>query len=712
MAEKFYRAHVMVCRGTGCTAGGSESILEALKEEVKKRHLEEEVKVGFTGCHGFCEMGPNVVIYPDDILYTHVTLDDVEEIVEETLVKGRPVERLLYRDPRTAEAIPHYHEIPFYAHQTRVVLHNCGFIDPENIEEYIARDGYAALAKVLTEMTPEEVIEEVKRSGLRGRGGAGFPTGLKWEFTRKARGEPKYLIANSDEGDPGAFMDRSLDEGDPHSIIEGMAIAAYATGAKKGFIYCRAEYPLAVKRLRHAIEQAREYGFLGENILGTGFSFDIELKEGAGAFVCGEETALMHSIEGKRGMPRPRPPFPATSGLWGKPTNINNVKSYACVPQIILKGADWFASMGTARSKGTMVYALTGQVKNTGLVEIPMGSTLGEVIFDIGEGIRDGRKFKAVQIGGPLGGCLPAELLNTPVDYESITETGAIMGSGGMIVVDDHTCMVEFAKFFLTFAIAEGCGQCPPCRAGGRQMLEILTRITEGRGRMEDLEKLEELSKVMKGAALCALGQLTPNPVLTTLKYFRDEYIAHIVDKRCPAGVCEALVPARCRNACPAEVNVPLYVRLIADGKYAAAYSRYKKAADAAPALADAYFRQGFALIALGNYPQAAKVLKRGLEIAPDWPRSGFHVQGLYGTNPGAKTAHVGALSQAVVDQPHDPDLPFVLGVLVHFDGEPDRAVPLFERAARLTVGSDAHLRAFLGAAQGARQGPGQPGQP
>ena len=578
MAEKFYRAHVMVCRGTGCTAGGSESILEALKEEVKKRHLEEEVKVGFTGCHGFCEMGPNVVIYPDDILYTHVTLDDVEEIVEETLVKGRPVERLLYKDPRTAEAIPHYHEIPFYAHQTRVVLHNCGFIDPENIEEYIARDGYAALAKVLTEMTPEEVIEEVKRSGLRGRGGAGFPTGLKWEFTRKARGEPKYLIANSDEGDPGAFMDRSLDEGDPHSIIEGMAIAAYATGAKKGFIYCRAEYPLAVKRLRHAIEQAREYGFLGENILGTGFSFDIELKEGAGAFVCGEETALMHSIEGKRGMPRPRPPFPATSGLWGKPTNINNVKSYACVPQIILKGADWFASMGTARSKGTMVYALTGQVKNTGLVEIPMGSTLGEVIFDIGEGIRDGRKFKAVQIGGPLGGCLPAELLNTPVDYESITETGAIMGSGGMIVVDDHTCMVEFAKFFLTFAIAEGCGQCPPCRAGGRQMLEILTRITEGRGRMEDLEKLEELSKVMKGAALCALGQLTPNPVLTTLKYFRDEYIAHIVDKRCPAGVCEALVPARCRNACPAEVNVPLYVRLIADGKYAEALEVHRQA--------------------------------------------------------------------------------------------------------------------------------------
>jgi len=578
MAERFYRAHVLCCRGTSCTAGGSESIFEALQEEVKGHYLEDEVKVGITGCHGLCEMGPNVVIYPDDILYTHVTVDDVKEVVEETLVKGRPVERLLYQDPRTAERVPHYHEIPFYGHQTRVVLHNCGFIDPENIEEYIARDGYAALAKVLTEMTPEEVIEEVKRSGLRGRGGAGFPAGLKWEFTRKAKGEPKYLIANSDEGDPGAFMDRSLDEGDPHSILEGMLIAAYAIGAKKGFIYCRAEYPLAVKRFRHAIGQARGYGFLGDNILGTDFSFDIELKEGAGAFVCGEETALMASVMGERGMPRPRPPFPATSGLWGKPTNINNVKSYATVPQIILKGADWFASMGTRRSKGTMVYALTGQVNNTGLVEVPMGSTLGEVIFDIGGGIQKGKPFKAVQIGGPLGGCLPAELLNTIVDYESITETGAIMGSGGMIVVDENSCMVEFAKFFLTFATDEGCGQCTPCRAGGPQMLEILTRITEGQGTMEDLEKLEELSRVMSGASLCALGQLTPNPVLTTLKYFRDEYIAHIVDKRCPAGVCEALVPARCLNACPAEVNVPLYVRLIADGKYDEALEVHRQA--------------------------------------------------------------------------------------------------------------------------------------
>ena len=479
------------------------------------------------------------------------------------------MERLLYKDPRTGEVVLHYHEIPFYAHQKRVVLHNCGFIDPENIEEYIARDGYAALAKVLTEMTPQDVIEEVKRSGLRGRGGAGFPTGLKWEFTRKARGEPKYLIANSDEGDPGAFMDRSLDEGDPHSILEGMLIAAYAIGARKGFIYCRAEYPLAVKRLRHAIEQAREYGFLSEKILGTDFSFDIELKEGAGAFVCGEETALMASIEGRRGEPRPRPPFPATSGLWGKPTNINNVKSYANVSQIILKGADWFSSMGTRRSKGTMVYALTGQVNNTGLVEIPMGSTLGEVIFDIGGGIRDGRQFKAVQIGGPLGGCLPAELLNTPVDYESITETGAIMGSGGMIVVDESTCMVELARFFLTFATAESCGKCPACRVGGKRMLETLTRITEGKGQMEDLELLEELSRGMADASLCALGQLTPNPVLTTLKYFRDEFIEHIVDKKCRAGVCPALVRARCTNACPAEVDVPTYIALIAQGRYA-----------------------------------------------------------------------------------------------------------------------------------------------
>jgi NADH-quinone oxidoreductase subunit F len=572
-----YRTHVLVCQGTGCMAGGSESICEAFREEVKRHHLEEDVRVGFTGCHGFCEVGPNVVIYPDDILYTRVSLEDVREISEETLVKARPVERLLYRDPKTGEAVAHYHEIPFYAHQKRVVLQNCGYIDPENIEDYIARDGYAALGKVLTEMTPEEVIEEVKRSGLRGRGGAGFPTGLKWEFTRKAGGQPKYLIANSDEGDPGAFMDRSLDEGDPHSILEGMLIAAYATGADKGFIYCRAEYPLAVERLRHAIREAREYGLLGENILGTRFSFDIELKEGAGAFVCGEETALIASIMGQRGTPRPRPPFPATSGLWGKPTNINNVKSYATVPQIILKGPDWFSSMGTRRSKGTMVYALTGQVNNTGLVEIPMGSSLGDVVFDIGGGVRSDREFKAVQIGGPLGGCLPADLLNTPVDYESVTETGAIMGSGGMIVVDERTCMVEFAKFFLTFVVAESCGRCPPCRIGSLRMLEILTDITQGRGRLEDLKTLEDLSKVLRDGSLCALGQAAPNPLLTTMKYFRDEYIEHIVDKKCRAGVCPDLARTRCTNACPAEVDVPSFVALAAQGRFAEALAVHRQ---------------------------------------------------------------------------------------------------------------------------------------
>ena len=572
---------IMVGMASCGIANGARDVWAAIQRKLEGDNIEADLVQ--TGCIGFCSNEVLVdIIKPGcpRISYKHVTPEIAEELIEDWLMGNnpRPDLALAVIDDKPFEGIPAWTELPFFAHQRKVVLHNCGFIDPENIEEYIARDGYAALAKVLTEMTPEEVIEEVKRSGLRGRGGAGFPTGLKWEFARKARGEPKYLIANSDEGDPGAFMDRSLDEGDPHSIIEGMAIAAYAIGAQRGFIYCRAEYPLAVKRLRHAIKQAREYGLLGENILGTGFSFDIELKEGAGAFVCGEETALMHSIEGKRGMPRPRPPFPATSGLWGKPTNINNVKSYACVPQIILKGADWFASMGTERSKGTMVYALTGQVKNTGTVEIPMGSTLGEVIFDIGEGIRGDRQFKAVQIGGPLGGCLPAELLNTIVDYESITETGAIMGSGGMIVVDDHTCMVEFAKFFLTFAQAESCGKCVPCRIGGKRMLEILTRITEGKGEMEDLERLEVLSREMADAALCALGQLTPNPVLTTLKYFRDEYIAHIVDKRCPAGVCEALVPARCRNACPAEVNVPLYVRLIAEGRYDEALEVHRQA--------------------------------------------------------------------------------------------------------------------------------------
>jgi NADH-quinone oxidoreductase subunit F len=548
-------------------ANGAKQVWAAVQDKLKEGDIEAEVVQ--TGCIGMCFDEVLVdIIKPGSprISYKHVTPETAGKLIESWVVGDDPCPDLAAAviGESSFAGIPAWTELPYVASQRRVVLHNCGFIDPEDISDYIAHDGYAALARVLTEMTPEDVIEEVKRSGLRGRGGAGFPPGLKWEFTRKAIGEPKYLIANADEGDPGAFMDRSLGEGDPHAILEGMIIAAYAIGAAKGFIYCRAEYPLAIQRFKIAIAQAREYGFLGKNVMGTDFSFDLELKQGAGAFVCGEETALMASIEGKRGEPRPRPPFPAVSGLWGKPTNINNVKSYANVPQIILRGPEWFSSMGTRRSKGTMVYALTGEVRNTGLVEVPMGSSLRDIIYDIGGGIREGRKFKAVQIGGPLGGCLPEDLLETPVEYESITQTGAIMGSGGMIVVDETTCMVEFTKFFLTFSAAESCGKCPPCRIGGRRMLEILTRITEGQGVMEDLERLEEICSAMATGSLCALGQLTPNPVLTTMKYFRDEYLAHIVDKRCPALSCEALtnyfiLPDKCAGcgiclrACPVD---------------------------------------------------------------------------------------------------------------------------------------------------------------
>jgi len=578
MPDPLFRAHVLCCRGTGCTAGGSESIFNTLSDEVKNRGLENEVKVVLTGCHGLCEMGPVIVIYPDDILYCRVQIEDASEIVTETLLKGRPVERLLYKDPATAEAIPHYHEIPFYGNQKRLILRNCGFINPERIEEYIARDGYAALAKALFEMTPEEVIACVRDSGLRGRGGAGFPTGLKWNFTYQAPGEVKYVVCNADEGDPGAFMDRSLIEGDPHALIEGLLIAGYAIGAQQGYIYCRAEYPLAIQRLKIAIEQAKEYGLLGENILGTENSFDIIIKEGAGAFVCGEETALLASIEDKRGEPRPRPPFPATSGLFGKPTNINNVKSYSTVPQIVLNGADWFRSMGTETSPGTAVFALTGKVNNTGLVEVPMGITLGEIIFDIGGGILKGKKFKAVQTGGPLGGCLSAETLNLPVDFDSLDKAGAVMGSGGMIVTDAENCMVELSRYFLTFATDESCGQCPSCRVGGKKLLDILTRITRGEGKLEDLEMIEDLANVMSKASLCALGQLTPRPILTTLRYFKDEYLAHIIDKRCPAGSCEDLTPSPCRNACPAEVDVPIYVDLVSQGKYDEALEVHRQA--------------------------------------------------------------------------------------------------------------------------------------
>lgn len=558
------RAHVLVCGGTGCTSSGSKGVQEALDKELKRQGLDKEVKIVETGCHGFCEMGPLVIIYPEGTFYCQVQAEDVPELVEEHLLKGRIVERLLFKEPLTQEKVPHYREIDFYKKQRRLVLHNCGYIDPEKIEEYIARDGYVALAKVLGEMTPEDVIEEIKASGLRGRGGAGFPTGLKWGFAAKAPGDKKYVVCNADEGDPGAFMDRSILEGDPHCVLEGMLIGAYAIGSDEGYIYARAEYPLAIKRLKIALAQARELGLMGDNILGTDFCFDLHIKEGAGAFVCGEETALMASIEGQRGMPRARPPFPANSGLWGKPTNINNVETWANVANIIRNGPEWYGQFGTEKSKGTKVFALTGKVKNTGLVEVPMGIPMREIIYEIGDGILDDKKFKAVQIGGPSGGCLSEGQLDLPVDYESLGSAGAIMGSGGLVVMDEETCMVDVAKFFLDFTRAESCGKCTPCREGIQRMREMLQDFSEGKGSLEDLDKLEHLAQVIKDTALCGLGQTAPNPVLTTLRYFRDEYVAHIRDKKCPAGVCQALltyyiVPELCRGCtacarvCPVE---------------------------------------------------------------------------------------------------------------------------------------------------------------
>ena len=558
-----YRAHVLICKGTGCTASGSAPVFEAFKTELARRGLDKEVMLVETGCHGMCEMGPIVVVYPEGSFYCQVKPEDIPELVEEHLYKGRILQRLLYTTPDVEKKkIPHYRDIPFYGKQRRIVLRNCGYINPDNIEEYIARDGYQALAKVLLELPPEETLDIVKKSGLRGRGGAGFPTGRKWEFARMAPGDKKYIVCNADEGDPGAFMDRSVLEGDPHSVVEGMLIGAYVIGSDEGYIYCRAEYPLAIKRLNTAIEQATEMGLMGDNIMGTGFSFKLHIKEGAGAFVCGEETALMASIEGKRGMPNPRPPFPANSGLWGKPTNINNVETWGNIPQIILNGAEWFSSVGTETSKGTKIFALTGKVNNTGLVEAPMGMTLREVIYDIGGGIPNDKKFKAVQLGGPSGGCLPESMLDTPVDYESINATGAIMGSGGMVVTDEDTCIVDFAKFFLTFVQNESCGKCPFCRIGTKRMLEILERICEGKGKLEDLDLLEDLAQKVKDGSLCALGGTAPNPVQTTIKYFRDEYLAHIVDKKCPAKVCTALIHytidpdkcigcTRCARECP-----------------------------------------------------------------------------------------------------------------------------------------------------------------
>ncbi len=557
---------VFVCQGTGCVSGGSDAVYEALKVEVARQKL-PNVEVDFTGCHGFCEQGPNVIIEPEGVFYTHVQVEDAPEIVGSHLRDDRPVERLFYREPATGQSIAYYAEINFYEKQQRVVLRNCGHINPEKIDDYIAREGYRALRKAFL-MTPEEVIEEIKKSGLRGRGGAGFPTGRKWEFCRNAPGDTKYVICNADEGDPGAFMDRSILEADPHVVIEGLTIAGYAIGASEGYIYLRAEYPLAVKRFRIALEQAKERGFLGANILGSGFPFAIVVKEGAGAFVCGEETALIASIESKRGMPRPRPPFPAQSGLDGKPSNINNVKTLASVPVIIDQGADWFASIGSEKSKGTAVFALTGKIANSGLVEVPMGTPLSTVIFDIGGGIPRGKRFKAVQTGGPSGGCIPAQFIDTPVDYDSLAQLGSIMGSGGMVVLDENTCMVEVARYFLSFTQDESCGKCVPCRLGTRQMLEILTRITQGRGRDSDMDTLLNIAMAVKECSLCGLGQTCPNPVLTTIKYFRDEYEAHIKEKKCPAAVCDSLMISPCQHTCPVGINIPKYVAHIAAGEY------------------------------------------------------------------------------------------------------------------------------------------------
>jgi NADH-quinone oxidoreductase subunit F len=557
------RRQVLLCAGTGCVSSGSRKLVDLLAEEIEKAGLADKISVKITGCHGFCEQGPIVIVEPQKTFYRRVEAADIPEIVSKDLLGGEVVERLLYVDPATDRAAATYETIPFYAGQQRLVLHNCGHINPEKIEDYVAGEGYAAAAKVLLEMTPEEVIEEVKKSGLRGRGGAGFPTGLKWSFCRQSPGDKKYVICNADEGDPGAFMDRSVLEGDPHSVLEGMIVGGYAIGADEGYIYCRAEYPLAIHRLKVAIEQAGQYGILGDNILNSGFNFHIKIKAGAGAFVCGEETALMTSIEGNRGMPKVRPPFPAQKGLWDKPTNINNVETWSNVPQIIRKGGDWYASMGTEKSKGTKIFALTGKVNNTGLVEVPMGISMREILFDLGGGIMDNKKFKAVQIGGPSGGCLPDEQLDLPVDYDSLTAAGAIMGSGGLVVMDETTCMVDVARFFLNFTQAESCGKCTPCREGTKRMLEILTRICEGEGKMEDIATLERLAGVVKNTALCGLGQTCPNPILSTLRYFRPEYEAHIIDKRCPAGVCQALLVytinaetctgcGACARACPA----------------------------------------------------------------------------------------------------------------------------------------------------------------
>ncbi|WP_455190178.1 NADH-quinone oxidoreductase subunit NuoF [Eubacterium ramulus] len=559
-----YRSHVLVCGGTGCTSSGSQQIIQTLKDELKKNRLQNEVAVVKTGCHGLCAEGPVMIVYPEAVFYSKVRPEDIEEIVSEHLLKGRIVERLVYHEAQAPEGIKSLNETTFYKKQHRIALRNCGVINPESIDEYIGTGGYEALGKVLTEMTPDEVIQTILDSGLRGRGGAGFPTGLKWRFASGNRGNvQKYVCCNADEGDPGAFMDRSVLEGDPHVVLEAMAIAGYAIGADQGYIYVRAEYPIAVERLQIAINQAREYGLLGKNIFESGFDFDIELRLGAGAFVCGEETALMTSIEGNRGEPRPRPPFPAVKGLFASPTILNNVETWANIPQIIINGPKWFASMGTEKSKGTKVFALGGKINNTGLVEIPMGTTLRTVIEDIGGGIPNGKKFKAAQTGGPSGGCIPAEHFDIPIDYDNLISIGSMMGSGGLIVMDEDTCMVDIAKFFLQFTVDESCGKCTPCRVGTKRLLELLEKITDGRGTLEDIDKMEELCYYIKDNALCGLGQTAPNPVLSTLRYFRDEYIEHVVNKRCPAGVCKKLItykidPVKCKGCTLCARNCPV----------------------------------------------------------------------------------------------------------------------------------------------------------
>ncbi len=576
-----YRSHVLVCGGTGCTSSNSPAIIEALEKEIKAKGLEEEVKVIRTGCFGLCALGPIMIVYPEGCFYSEVKVEDVPEIVEEHLLKGRMVKRLLYDETVHGQEVKPLKETQFYKKQHRIALRNCGVINPEDINEYIAYDGYQALAKCLTELTPEQVIQIVKDSGLRGRGGGGFPTGLKWSFTAANKADQKYVVCNADEGDPGAFMDRSVLEGDPHCIVEAMTICGYATGATEGYIYVRAEYPIAVKRLQIAIDQAKEMGLLGKNIFGSGFDFDLHVKLGAGAFVCGEETALMTSIEGNRGEPRPRPPYPAVKGLFGKPTTENNVETFANIPTIIREGAEFFASMGTEKSKGTKVFALGGKIANTGLVEIPMGTTLREIIEEIGGGIPNGKKFKAAQTGGPSGGCIPASLIDTPIDYDNLTAIGCMMGSGGLIVMDEDNCMVDIAKFFLNFTVDESCGKCTPCRIGTRRLLEMLDKITSGKGTLEDLDKLEELCYYIKENSLCGLGQTAPNPVLATLKFFRDEYISHVVDKKCPAGVCKDLLTYKvvkdncfgcgmCAKQCPASAITR--TDYVAPGKKLAAF--------------------------------------------------------------------------------------------------------------------------------------------